>query len=157
MKKAVTISLMMMGLSACNSAPMVNTMSPLNAPQATLRANASTPTQKLVSIVDRHTTVLNKPLVMQHLMNSEISVRKADIYDKVNVFRIEFSKSQQLMLGVPGFVRMYLAPSGQSVLQLVGNYYNNQPVSLSRSETEQLLKSAPNFPKGSELDRIFSQ
>lgn len=149
MYKLISASLLMMTLSACHRAPAFNNAM---APQM-LRANAVINTQDAVKLVDGFTTVIDKQKIIQKLMNSEISIKKADIYDKTNVFTIEFSKGRAN--GVVGFLRMYLRPSGISEIQMVGNFYNNQPVMLSAQESAQILKSAINYPVGSELAQIL--
>ena len=148
MYKVISATLAMMILSACNPAPMMNTAI---APQS-VRANSVSNSQDAVKLVDGYTTVIDKQKVIQKLMHNEIALAKADVFDKQHVFRIEFSQGRAN--GVIGFLRMYLRPSGVSELQMTGNFYTNQPVTLSVQETAQILKSASNYP-GSALDPIF--
>jgi stage V sporulation protein SpoVS len=149
MYKLISASLFIMMLSACRSAPVINNAM---APQM-LRANSVNNAQDAVKLVDGFTTVIDKQKVIQKLMNSEITISKADIYDKTNVFTIEFSKGRSN--AVVGFLRMSLRPSGVSEIQMVGNFYKNQPVVLSAQESAQILKSAINYPVGSELAQIL--
>jgi hypothetical protein len=149
MNKLISASIFMMILSGCNTAPVMNqTISP-----QILRANSVSHSQDAVKLVNGFTTVIDKQKVIQKLMKSELSINKADIYDTKNVFRIEFSKGRSN--SVIGFLRMYLRPTGVSEIQMVGNYYNNQPVVLTVQESAQILKSASNFIPGSDLDHIL--
>lgn len=139
MKTFAAFALMMVSLTGCNSAALMNqSFAPGN---PSLRSFAANP--GLVTIVEGNTTVLNKQMVIQKLMNSQLSLDKADIFDKKNVFRIEFSNGR--VNTVPGFLRMYLTQSGASEIQLVGNFYTNQPVQLSKAESAAILKSAGNY------------
>lgn len=153
MYKLLSATLLMMILSSCRSAPISPmAVAPMGVSPQFLSASAA---QDAVRLVDGFTTVIDKQKVIQKLMHSEITLQDADIYDKQNVFRIEFSKGRAN--NVIGFLRMYLRPSGVSEIQMVGNYYNNQPVLLSAQETAQILKSATNYPQGSALDQIFKR
>ncbi len=151
MKTFAAFALMMVSLTGCNSGAVMNqSFAPVNPSLRSFSANPG-----LVSIVAGNTTVLNKQLVIQKLMNSQLSLDKADIYDKKNVFRIEFSNGR--VGTVPGFLRMYLTPSGTSEIQLVGNYHNNQPVQLSKTESAAILKSAANYQTfRAQLDGILN-
>lgn len=151
MKTFAALALMMVSLTACNSAGIMNqSFAPAN---PSLRSFAANP--GLVSIVEGNTTVLNKQLVIQKLMNSQISLAKADIYDKQNIFQIEFSNGR--VGTVPGFLRMYITPSGTSAIQLVGNYHTNRPIQLSKAESAALLKSAANYQAHrAQLDAILN-
>ncbi len=152
MNKLISASLLMMILSACNNT--VPVMNRAIAPQS-LRANSVSHSQDAVKLVDGFITIIDKQKVIQKLMNNEISIEKADVFDQKNVFRIEFSKGRAN--SVIGFLRMSLRPSGVSEIQMVGNFYNNQPVVLSLQETAQILKSASNYSLGSALDQILAQ
>lgn len=151
MKTLAALTLLMVTLTGCQSAPRLNqSFAPVN---PGLRSFSAAP--QLVTIVDGHTTVLNKQLVIQKLLNSQLSLDKADIFDKKNVFRIEFSNGRANT--VPGFLRMYLTPQGSSEIQLVGNFYNNQPVQLSKAESAAILKSASNYEAHqAQLDSILN-
>ena len=151
MKTFAAFALMMVSLTGCHSAAIMNqSFAPSN---PSLRSLAATP--GLVKIVEGNTTVLNKQLVIQKLMNSQINLDKADIFDKKNVFRIEFSNGE--VNTVPGFLRMYLTQSGASAIQLVGNYHNNQPIQLSKAESAAILKSAGNYQAHrAQLDGILN-
>ncbi|PIQ26940.1 hypothetical protein COW36_17055 [bacterium (Candidatus Blackallbacteria) CG17_big_fil_post_rev_8_21_14_2_50_48_46] len=83
----------------------------------------------------------------------EITLQKADVFDKKNVLTVEFSKGRAN--SVIGFLRMYLRPTGVSEIQMVGNFYKNIPVVLSKQETAQILKTATNYPHDSLLDQIL--
>lgn len=153
MKVLIALSLSTLVLSACHTAPMVN--APIS--QRLVRAHSAPQNnQDIVKIVDHHTTVLNKPKVMEHLMNDTLLISRADIFDDNHVFRIEFENSKRNFLGAVGQLRMYLTPSGASRIQLVGNFYTNQAIFLTPQESAQILQSASNYPKGSELDKIFN-
>lgn len=149
MHKIISASLLMMMLSGCHTAPMMNRpMAPQN-----LRAHSVMRSDDAVKLVDGFTTVIDKQKVMQKLMGSEIRVQKADVFDQKNVLIIEFSKGHSN--AVIGFLRMYLRPTGVSEIQMVGNFYNNLPVVLSKQESAQLLKSALNYPQDAHLDQIL--
>lgn len=150
MKIFAAFSLLLVTLTGCNSAPIMNQAHiPMN---PTFRSFQADP--DLVTIIDHNTTVLNKDKVIQKLMQNQITVNKADIFDKKNIFRIEFSNGHANQ--VPGFLRMYLRPTGVSEIQLVGNFFNNLPVELSAQETAALLKSAENYPAHrAQLDPLF--
>ncbi len=156
MKKLFVLTPFLLSLSACNTAPM------MNRPVAPQQAFATRPMMRaantggeMVKIVDRNTTVLNKAKVIETLMNSELSIRKADIYDKAHVFRIEFYKNGQRDWN-HGYLMMYVTPTGATRVQLTHNYYNNQPLMLSAQESARILQSASNYQAGSELDQIFN-
>lgn len=151
MKTFAAFALMMISLAGCHSAANMNQT--LASGNLSLRSFAAS--SGLVTIGEGNTTILNKQLVIQKLMNSQLSLDNADIYDKKNVFRIEFSNGR--VNTVPGFLRMYLTPSGASEIQLVGNFYNNQPVQLSKAESAAILKSAGNYPAfRAQLDGILN-
>lgn len=149
MQKIISASLFMMILSGCNTAPMMNRpMVPQN-----LRAQSVSKSDNAVKLVDGFTTVIDKQKVIQKLMASEITVQKADPFDQNNVLIIEFSNGRSN--SVVGFLRMYLRPTGVSEIQMVGNFYKNLPVVLSKQESAQLLKSATNYPQDANLDKIL--
>lgn len=150
MNKLISASLLMMIVTGCNSAPMLNQPT---APQS-FSAFSARNSDDAVKLVDGFTTVIDKQKVIQKLMRNEITIQKADVFDQKNVFTIEFSKGRAN--SVIGFLRMYLRPTGVSEIQMVGNFYKNMPVVLSKQETAQILKTATNFPHNSPLDQILN-
>lgn len=149
MHKLISASLFLMILSGCNAAPMMNrAMVPQN-----LSAQSVSRSDDAVKLVDGFTTVIDKQKVIQKLMKSELKVQKADVFDQKNVLIIEFSKGRSN--SVIGFLRMYLRPTGVSEIQMVGNFYKNLPVVLTKQESAQLLKSATNYSQNPNLDQIL--
>jgi len=149
MQKIISASIFMMILSGCHTAPMM--YRPIVSQN--LSAQSVSMSDDAVKLVDGFTTVIDKQKVIQKLTASEIQVQKADIFDQKNVLIIEFSKGRSN--SVVGFLRMYLRPTGVSEIQMVGNFYKNLPVVLSKQESAQLLKSATNYPQDANLDKIL--
>lgn len=145
----MSASIVMMILTGCSTAPMMNRP---GVPQ-NVSAQSVSKAEDAVKLVDGFTTVIDKQKVMQKLMASEIKVQKADPFDQKNALIIEFSKGRSN--SVVGFLRMYLRPTGVSEIQMVGNFYRNLPVVLSKQETAMLLKSATNYPQDAALDQIL--
>lgn len=152
MFKILSASLLILMMSSCRTAPVVSSMPA--APQQLMMASATNTSADAVRLVNGMTTVIDKQKVIQKLMHNAITVKDADIYDKQNVLRITFSQGRAN--SVIGFLTMYLQPSGASTLQMTGNFYTNQPVSLSAQETAQILRTATNYPQGSVLDQVLS-
>lgn len=149
MQKLISASILMMILTGCNTAPMLNQA----IARQNVRAQSVGQSAEAVKLVDGFTTVIDKQKVIQKLTANEIKIQKADIFDQKNVLIIEFSKGRSN--SVIGFLRMYLRPTGVSEIQMVGNFYKNLPVVLSKQESAQILKSATNYPHDANLDQIL--
>lgn len=154
MFKIISASLLILMMSSCRTAPVISSMPAAPQPQLMMASAATNTSADAVRLVNGMTTVIDKQKVIQKLMHNVITLKDADLYDKQNVLRITFSQGRAN--SVIGFLTMYLQPSGASALQMTGNFYNNQPVSLSAQETAQILRTATNYPQGSVLDQILN-